>query len=63
MLIQHSADILFHRMASIEAGSLSAKAALIARERGAMIAEKTIEPLDAPAEGDAGATHRIDKSA
>ena len=63
MLIQHSPEILFHRMARIEAGSLEATAALIARERGAMMIEKTIARLDAPVEAEAEATHQIDKSA
>lgn len=64
MLIRHSPEILFHRMARIEAGSLEATAALIARERGAMMIEKTIARLDAPvAATEAAATDQIDKSA
>ncbi|WP_338608977.1 hypothetical protein V6617_02900 [Pelagibacterium nitratireducens] len=51
-------------MARIEAGSLEATAALIARERGAMMIEKTIARLDASgAAAEAEATHQIDKSA
>ena len=60
MLINHSPDILFHRMARIEAGSLEAMTALIAKERGAMMIEKAIDRLDAPA--DAGTAMRVDKS-
>ncbi|WP_421952328.1 hypothetical protein [Pelagibacterium sp.] len=63
MLIQHSAEILLHRMARLEAGSLEATTALIARERGAMMAEKAIERLDAPTAAEAEAMHLIDKSA
>ena len=62
MLIGHSPDILFHRMARLEAGSLEATTALIARERGAMMIEKTIERLDAPV-ADAETTHRVDRRA
>ncbi|MBN14762.1 MAG: hypothetical protein CMJ15_06015 [Pelagibacterium sp.] len=63
MLIRHSPEILLHRMARIGAGSLEATAALIARERGAMMIEKTIARLDAPVGAEAEATHQIDKSA
>ena len=63
MLIRHSPEILFHRMARIEAGSLEATAALIARERGAMMIDKTIARLDAPVGAETEATHQIDKSA
>ncbi|WP_417583690.1 hypothetical protein [Pelagibacterium sp.] len=62
MLIQHSADILLHRMARIEAGSLEATTALIARERGAVAIEKAIARRDAP-KSDVQATSHIDKSA
>jgi hypothetical protein len=63
MLIRHSPEILLHRMARIEAGSLEATTALIARERGAMMIEKAVERLDAPAAAEAGASHQIDKRA
>ena len=63
ILIQHSAEILLHRMARIEAGNLEATTALIARERGATMIEKAIERLDAPVSAEAEPTHQIDKSA
>lgn len=63
MLIGHSPDILFHRMARIEAGSLETMTALIAKERGAMMIEKAIDRLEAPAAVDAEAMRGIDKRA
>lgn len=48
MLIQHSQPIILHRMSKLEAQSLEAGAALIAKYRGDMMIAEAIERLDAP---------------
>lgn len=64
MLIQHSSALILHRLSRIEAQTLSAAPALVAKYRGEMMIEKAIEKLDAPEKGPlAVARALVDKQA
>ena len=51
MLIRHSSEILVNRLAQIEARSVEASQALVAKIRGDMMISAAIEKLDAPKGG------------
>lgn len=50
MMIQQSSQIVLHRLASIEARSLDARGALIAKHLGEVMNRQAIERLDAPSD-------------
>lgn len=50
MVIQQSSQIVLHRLASIEARSLDARGALIAKHLGEVMTRQAIERLDAPSD-------------
>ncbi len=66
MLVQHSREILMHRLALSQSDSLSANQALIAKEQGAMLNAEAIARLDslepAPEAPARPNTHLVDKS-
>ena len=63
MLIRHSFEIVVNRLARIEAGSLEASQALVAKYRGEQMAAEAVARLDDPA-GAAGRDRAamVDKS-
>lgn len=64
MLIRHSQDIIVHQLARIEAGSLEASQALVAKYRGEQMIAEAVARLEAPAEMSPDETERaVDKVA
>ncbi|WP_332711617.1 hypothetical protein [Pelagibacterium mangrovi] len=50
MVIQQSSQIVLHRLASLEARSLDARGALIAKHLGEVMNRQAVERLDAPSD-------------
>ncbi|WMT89171.1 hypothetical protein [Pelagibacterium sp. H642] len=63
MLIQHSSTIVIHRLASVEAQSLEARGALVAKHRGEVMIRQAIERLDAPNPEGTVDDGRVDRTA
>lgn len=63
MLIQQSPQIIVHRLASVEAQSLEARGALVAKHRGEAMIRQAIERLDAPEPDGTAEDGRIDRRA